>query len=255
MNRDEYRVMYTVEDRHWWYAAMRTTMVNLLKSHLPGMNGRQPRILDAGCGTGGMLLRLQSLGEAVGVDISDDAVQFCRQRGFGVDQVGYGSLDNLPFADAAFDAVVSLDVLCMLPDDRPGFAEIARVLRPGGVLLLNLPALQRLYSEHDLAVRSVRRYTRRGVRRKLEAAGLRVAKLSYANTMLFGPAAAVRLAKRLQGGFSHKMTDRALAKSDLTPPPEPVNRLLTTIYAAEGRLLQRVNLPIGLSIVAVATKP
>ncbi len=254
MNRDEYRVMYLIEDDFWWYTGMRTSMLDLLRSYLPSTNGRRPRILDAGCGTGGMLTRLRSLGDAVGVDISPDAIAFCRARGLGAEVVSLGSIESLPFPADHFDAVVSLDVLCDLVDDRAGFAELARVLRPGGILLLNLPAFQRLHSEHDLAVNNLRRYTRREVRRKLTAVGLRPLKLTYANTLLFAPAALVRLAKRWAAHAALRGR-REAARSDLTPPPAPVNRALAALFTAEGRLLRHVNLPIGLSVVAVARKP
>lgn len=255
MNRDEYRVMYEIEDDFWWYTGMRASMLRLLRAYMPETPGRRPRILDAGCGTGGMLVHLRELGEAVGVDISEEALHFCRLRGLGPERARHGSIDALPFPEASFDAAVSLDVLCDLVDDRPGFAELARVLRPGGILLLNLPAYQRLHSEHDLAVNNLRRYTRRAVRRKLAEAGLRPVRLTYANMALFPPAALVRLAKRARNGYHDGHRDREQAHSDLVRPHPLVNRALGALFTAEGRLIQRVNLPVGLSVVAVAQKP
>ena len=157
--------MFDAEETQWWYAGMRAISMALLS---PALAARPESawILDAGCGTGNNLLHLSRLGRAVGVDLSDDALRFCRIRGVSAAKA---DLLALPFADAAFDCVTSFDVLYhrWVEDDRAAVAELARVLRPGGVLLLRVPALRALWGAHDEAVHSRHRYTRGEVEARL----------------------------------------------------------------------------------------
>ena len=138
----------------------------------PGEPGGGRRLLDAGCGTGYNLLALGGLGRATGVDLSPDAIAFCRERGV---RALRGSVLQLPFADACFDAVTSFDVLyhAWVSDDRAAVAEMARVLRPGGVALVRVPALKALWGAHDVEVQSRHRYTRGELVALLEGCGLR----------------------------------------------------------------------------------
>ncbi|MBY0396020.1 MAG: class I SAM-dependent methyltransferase [Thermoleophilia bacterium] len=241
--------MYRIEDDHWWYVGLRDLLVGPLREAAGG-DGPGPAILDAGCGTGRTLADLADR-RAFGLEFAAEAFRFLRSR--GVDRVARGSVCRLPFADGAFDAVVSADVLCCVgaPGDLEALREFRRVLRPGGVLLLNLPAYPWLMGRHDAAVHTKRRYTRPVLRALLESAGLTVRACSYRNTLLFPVAAAVRLAQRLapagRGGP---------ARSDLSRPSGPVNRLLTLPLLLENRLVRAgAVLPFGLSVYARATRP
>ena len=185
VNLAEYQRMYEAEERQWWYAGMRALSLALLAGPLTGLarSGRTPLILDAGCGTGNNLRHLARYGRAVGVDISEQALLFCRSRGVAAARA---ELLALPFPDGRFDCVTSLDVIYhrWVPDDAAAVREMARVLRPGGLLLLRVPALRALWGAHDEAVHSRHRYRRSEVRRLLEGAGLSVLRATYANTVL-----------------------------------------------------------------------
>jgi SAM-dependent methyltransferase len=155
---------------------------------------------------------------------------------------------GLPFEDGSFDLVTSFDVLChrSIPDDLVPLREFARVLRPGGRLLLNLPAFPFLYSEHDRAVHTARRYRRGEVERKLVASGLEPLVVTYTNFFPFPPTAAVKLVRNLAGGRSGEH------RSDLVRVPAPLNRALAFLLGMESHLVGRVVLPFGTSVTALA---
>ncbi len=252
MKREEFAQMYRAEDRLWWYLALRRHVIAALDlARAPLANGGTlPRILDAGCGTGGMAARLRPYGQVVGVDLAPFAVSICRQER-GLRETAVASITDLPFADESFDYAVSLDVIsdAGTGNDALAVAELARVLRPGGRVCLNLPAYRWLAGEHDIAVETKRRYTKGEVRDLLTAGGFVIERVSYWNTALLPLVAASRAASRLRG------RDAAEAHSDVTVPTRPVNATLGAIAAWEGRLLQRLDLPTGSSLLAVARKP
>src|SRR5436309_7205316 len=210
MYPDEYRVMFEFEDDYWWYRGLRVLLKRLLAQYGPA-DQASAMILDVGCGTGGNLRVLQSYGHAIGVDISEQAIAFCRARGIPENQAFLASADELPFANSKFDLAVSFDVICNFADDAPAFSEIARVLKPGAPFIVGLPAYQWLWSVHDVAVGHKRRYNAYDLRQKLSAAGFEMERLSYANTLLLPPIAAVRLLGRRSKGNEQK------AHSDLVP--------------------------------------
>lgn len=246
MEPTEYEVLYRHEDGHWWYAGLH----DLVLRHLAELAGRtaRPRLLDAGCGTG-KLLAACTRHQAVGIELAPEAFPFLRQRGLA--NLVRGTICRLPFPDDSFDAVVSLDVLYHIaaPGDLMALRELARVVRPGGQVLLNLPAYEFLRSRHDVAIHTQQRYTCRQVAALFRAAGLRIHRLSYRNTLLFPAAAAVRLVRRWLPSRGEP------ARSDLHLPPPWLNSLLTWPLLLENRLLQRgLRLPFGLSIFGVGVK-
>jgi SAM-dependent methyltransferase len=249
MLKDEYRVMFQVEESFWWYVSMRRIIFTLLENYWPPPTTEgEKRILDAGCGTGAIMVRLHDYGIPLGTDLSTEALRYCRQRGLETNELLCGSVTSLPLSREQFDLVISLDVFCCLEDDRSAFAEASRVLKEGGMFLINLPAYGFLRSEHDLAVNIRHRYTAAELRQRLEAAGLVVGKITYVNTLLFPLAATVRLLKRLLYDPS------AIPHSDLSPPPGCLNLLLTETMSLEAKLVRRWNLPFGLSVVGIAYK-
>lgn len=259
--------MYEVEDRHWWYRGMRHNLYALLSHHWDWQNQPQPLILDAGCGTGANLQQLLSgfgnrlnTQQAFGFDLAGEALQFSVQRGLQ-GHLAQGSITQIPFASDSFDIVISFDVLNNLPDDSAGFSEVGRVLRHGGLFIVNLPAYQFLYSEHDLAIRGQRRYNAKLVAQRLGEAGMRVERQTYLNTLLFPPAALVRLLKARKVTARPELitaaeSSEANVHSDLTPPHPVINRVLETVMSAESQLLAKtnLNLPFGLSIMTLARK-
>jgi ubiquinone/menaquinone biosynthesis C-methylase UbiE len=191
MERTEYAVMAAVEDRHWWYGGMRAIAAALLDSVYQGRGDLH--ILDAGCGTGGNALFLRRYGQVVGIDLAAEALDLGGQRLPGA--LARGSVLELPCADAIFDLVTSFDVLYhrAVPDERQALRESARVLRPGGRLLIRLPAYEFLRSKHDRAVHTRRRYTAGAARLLLQASGFAVERCSYVNSLLFPLPLAQRL--------------------------------------------------------------
>jgi len=246
MHSDEYRVMFEIEDGYWWYQGLRVLLRDLLARYAPP---RDARILDAGCGTGANLQMLQAYGCAIGVDIAEPAIHFCRARGIPRDRALIASVTDLPFTAHHFDLAVSFDVICNIADDVSTFAEIARVLKPGARFIVQLPAYQWLWSAHDVAVGHQRRYTARMTREKLTHAGFEVERILHINTLFLPFVAIERLIRR------RALHNGNAVHSDLQMNlPRAVNASLAALYRAEARLAARVNLPVGLSILAIARK-
>jgi SAM-dependent methyltransferase len=246
VNLAEYQRMYDAEERQWWYAGMRALSLALLAGPLSqrALASGPLTILDAGCGTGNNLVHLATYGKALGVDLSEEALVFCRTRGVAAARA---QLLALPFADARFDCVTSLDVIYhrWVTDDAAAVREMARVLRPGGLLLLRVPALRFLWGAHDEAVHSRHRYRRGEVKRLLEGAGLTVLRATYANTILLPLVAARRGLDRVTGREG----------SDVGFLPGPLEWAFRSVLRAEARLVKRVSLPLGTSVLALARKP
>jgi SAM-dependent methyltransferase len=234
--------MFEAEEGQWWYTGQRAIAMALLEPDLSPATSR--RLLDVGCGTGVNLVHLARLGRAVGIDLAADAVAFCRERGVRAVRANAASL---PFADGRFDAVTSFDVIyhAWVADDRAAVAEMARVLRPGGVLLLRVPALEALRGAHDVEVQSRHRYTRGELRGLLETAGLRVLRATYCNSVLFPLLLARRTLDRLLGR----------AGSDVAFLPAPLEWAFRRALLAEATLIRRgFSLPLGASVVALARR-
>lgn len=234
--------MFEAEEAHWWYAGMRSISFGFLNSR--ATLGETGRLLDAGCGTGNNLVHLGQRGHAFGLDLSEEALRFCRTRGV---VVARGSVLSLPFRDDAFDLVTSFDVLYhrWVADDRAAVVELARVLRPGGLLLLRLPALEWLRRAHDEAVHTRHRYTRGEVRALLAAAGLELVCDTYCNTLLLPVVALRGLADAFFGPQD----------SDLAPVPRPLAAFFAACLGIESWLVRHVSLPLGASVVTLARKP
>ena len=246
MNVAEYQRMYEAEESQWWYAGMRALSLALLADPLSRLarEGRATRILDAGCGTGNNLLHLARYGRAVGVDLSEEALAFCRTRGVAAARAG---LLVLPFPDGAFDCVTSFDVIYhrWVDDDAAAVREMARVLRPGGLLLVRVPALRWLWGAHDEAVHSRHRYRRPELRQVLEGAGLEVVRATYANTLLLPLVAARRALDRFTGRQG----------SDVGFLPGPLEWAFRSVLRGEALWMRRHSLPLGSSVFALARKP
>jgi SAM-dependent methyltransferase len=243
MNLEEYARMFEAEETQWWYAGMRGISFAILGgADTPSDPGR--RILDAGCGTGNNLAHLRARGRPVGIDVSEEALRFCRSRGVTAARAG---LERLPFPDACFDWVTSFDVLYHrgVTDDRAAARELARVIRPGGLLLVRVPALKALWGAHDEAVHSRHRYTRGEVVDLLRGAGLELVRATYANTLLLPLIAARRTLDRLTGRHG----------SDVGFLPAPLEWAFGGALRLEAWLLRRFSFPLGASVVALGRKP
>jgi SAM-dependent methyltransferase len=239
---EEYARIHRHEADHFWYQGVHALFAGALRAE-----PRRARILDAGCGTGGLIRSLErSAPDArfVGFDLSPLALRFARERGHR--DLARASIERVPFRDGSFDAVVSADVLyhAGVLDDAAALRELARVVRPGGAVLLNLPAHPGLRGAHDAQIHTARRYSRADVRRLAAAAGLEVEKLRWFNCALLPAALLVRVLSR--GGP---------ARSDVSLPAAPLNALLSAWLRMEAWWTLRLPLPIGLSLFAVLRRP
>jgi len=247
MQASEYHTMRAVEDTYWWYVGLRTLVVRQAQHMLH--KECSARVLDAGCGTGGAMEVLhQAVAHStlVGVDVSPTAVVFTTQRNVGA--VAQASVESLPFAGEVFDLVISLDVLYMKEvDDRRALGEFSRVLKPGGSLLVNLPACEFLQGQHDMAMHTGRRYTKSKVRTLLSEVGFAVELLTYWNTTLFPVLALWRPLSRVWANAQQP-------RSDLKRLPGLVNRILTWLILGEIAIAPYMPWPFGSSVFGVARK-
>jgi SAM-dependent methyltransferase len=242
MTPDELHAMLSRDDEHWWYRGRRLVLRAELE-RLPLEPGA--RLLDAGCGSGRTLDELARYGRVSGVDLSPDAVETARKRGH--DDVQVARVEELPFADGTFDVVTCLDVVEHTPDDRATLAELRRVTRPGGLLLVTVPAYQALWSQHDEVNLHFRRYDSSSLRAAARSARWHVVTDTHFNSLLLAPAAAVRLVQRHRRAHPH-------SDLDLTPPA--LNGVLELPLRLESRLVAMgTRLPAGLSLLAVLRRP
>jgi SAM-dependent methyltransferase len=230
-----YERLREMEDEHWWFRGRRAVIRALTER--AGSLPVEPRILDAGCGTGRNLVDYSERGRAEGIEPSETAVRFCRERGLDVSQ---GVLESLPYEDARFDLVFASDVLEHVEADVAALRELRRVAKTGAGLVVTVPAYTWLWSHHDDTHHHVRRYTRGLLARHARAGGWEPTFSSYFNSLLLAPIAVVRL---LQRGRP------AGGRSDYERTPALLNSLLERPMAAEARLLARGwRLPVGVSI-------
>jgi SAM-dependent methyltransferase len=232
----EFEAMLALDERHWWYRGRRRVLNAVLaRLDLPP----RARVLDAGCGSGRTLDDLARHGEAHGVELNPLGVEAARQRGH---EVREGPVEAIPYEDASFDLVTCLDVLEHTDDDVKALRELRRVARPGGSLVVTVPAHPRLWSRHDEVNGHRRRYTRRALREAARAAGWEVERETGFNVAYLAPAALVRLVRR--------STDSA--KSELAITPRRLDPLLELPLRAEAKLIgSGLDLPPGLSLLAV----
>lgn len=235
--------MRDLEDHYWWFIARRRLALSLLdQAALPAQT-----ILDGGCGAGALLAELATRGKAYGADISESAIRITRTR--GLHNLVQCDIQRAAFASETFDAILLCDVLEHVPDDNQAIAEAARMLKPGGLLIMTLPALGLLWSSHDEALGHLRRYGKRGVRRMIESMGLRVKKVSFGLSFLFPVAVVVRLVQRLTTFLGRRKPETGIIRV-----PPFVNELLVRLMDLENAVIKRFNLPIGVSLVVVAEK-
>ena len=235
------------EREHFWFRGFRRFVSPLLARASAGTPN--PRILDCGCGTGNNLRMLRAYGNACGIDLTFSGLAYARRN--GERQVAQASALMLPFSDDVFNLVTSFDVIYAFDDEMAAVAlrEMWRVLRPGGSLVLNVAALPMLRGNHSILGGEVQRYTRSGLRRHLERAGFEVRRLTYTNLAILPVVAAVRFAQRLRQG-GHELSD-----SEMTVPKAPVNLTLAALLAVESYALRVADMPLGSSLLTMATKP
>ena len=245
MRAEEYERMYSLENTYWWFQGRKEIVLQLLdrytrleKDHLS--------VLDVGCGTGLMLDALRRHARPVGVDFSDLAMKYCAQR--GIERLVCARVEALPFGDGSFDLLLALDLLEHLDDDAALMREMWRLCRPGGYLLISVPAYEFLWSNHDEALHHRRRYSRATLKQLIRATDFEVVRFTSAITVLFPPIVLFRLLQRL-------LKPQGAPQTHLIPLPPAINRFLIELLRLEARWLRRLDLPFGVSLLALLKKP
>ncbi|EZP51070.1 MULTISPECIES: class I SAM-dependent methyltransferase [unclassified Sphingomonas] len=239
MDRIVYDRMAAHDSTHWWYRARRDILSDYLTRYAALPAGA--RILEIGCGTGHNLPMLAQFGAVEAIEIDPAARAIASER-LGR-PVGDAPLPELPgVARGAYDLVAVLDVVEHIADDVAALRAMASLLKPGGKILIAVPAHQWLWSAHDVVNHHHRRYSKATLAKAITAAGLAPRKLTYFNSLLFPLAAAARIAGRLTGRDD----------SDDSPPAKPLNALFETIFRLERHAVGRVPMTPGVSIVTLA---
>jgi len=242
------------EDNHWWFASRTRALDAVLSRVLP--HTPDFRLLDVGCGAGNMIHHLSHYGQVKGLEIDPRPVKVARERGYDVDL--FDVTQPMPFDPGTFDAVTALDVVEHNEDDLAIFADSYRILKPGGHIIITVPALMWLWSHNDDINAHVRRYSATELGQKLEQTGFTVRRLTFNNFFVFPLAAALILLRRRTEAepelASHHLNEEEY-QVEMEPASPPVNAVLTMVGKIEAALIKYVNLPIGTSLIAVAQKP
>ena len=234
-----YHTLRDLQDRHWWFVGRRAIIETLIRRFvkLP----KSPRILEAGCGYGGNLEMLGKFGDLNAFEYEDEARAYASalsarpvEKGFLPDRVGF---DN-----DRFELIAMLDVLEHIQDDAGSLRALRERLSEDGSLLITVPAMPWLWSEHDEVHHHKRRYTKATLQKLLKESGYELVSTGYFNTLLFPLALLQRLAARIFR-IPHRVE---------TLPPRPLNGMLSRIFGFESRLVGRLPAPVGLSLYAVA---
>ena len=248
MESSFYQEHFASEDWDWWHQGRQRVLAAVLDDALgPRAQREDVDVLDVGCGTGSTTAFLGSHRRVVGCDFATEALGFSARR--GLSSLVQAGAERLPFTDRSFDVVLALDVLEHHDDDARVAKELARVARPGGVVLITVPAFSFLWGPHDVISHHRRRYRMPALIALLERAGLAIKLATYFNALLFPLVLAVQTARRLiRGGAAPRP-----ASDNPDRMPRAVNALLRETFAAEARWLPQHRFPLGVSALVVAT--
>jgi SAM-dependent methyltransferase len=244
MQQHTYAIMDRVEDKHWWFVGRRAILESFLRQIIqnPKSKIQNAKILDVGCGTGANLEMLSQFGSAEGVDVSDEALEFCRLKGLTAQK---GLAETLPYGDETFDITTALDVVEHLDDDILGLKEMFRVTKHGGYSLIFVPAFMWLWGVQDDISHHRIRYNKKQIVERLRQAGYSVERATYANWTFFAPILVGRTLMRVTG---------IKPESENNVNVSALNGIFGRLFGAERHLLSRFDFPFGVSIVVIARK-
>jgi len=242
------RATARAERAHFWFRGFRWFVTPIVRSAVDGR--ADARLLDCGCGTGANLQWLARFGTVYGFDLSEVGLRIARDAGRR--RVARASVTAAPFPAESFDLVASFDVLYALPDadERAAVAEMYRLTKPGGHVVVNVAAMDVLRGNHSVLSRELRRYSGERLRTLLSGAGFEVVRLTHTNQSLFLPMLAVRTLHRWRG-----LAEEPEAEQEITIPPAPINALMSGVLFLESLWLRMFNAPFGSSLLCLARKP
>jgi len=234
--------MHKNETVHWYFRAKYSIVLSILDR----LNLHRANLIDFGCGCGRMMQLLAQYGTVTGVDVSDEAIGYCREIGVQGKLV-HGNIERLSL-EGIYDAAVALDVLEHIEDDVLAAKNVFRALKPGASCIFTVPAFQSLWSEHDENLMHKRRYDRQGLITVLKSAGFSIVYCSYINFWLLIPIFLVRFCCRLLGVNRSAALENSL-------PAKPLNSLLYYLFSSERVFIRRkLRMPFGISIIAICKK-
>lgn len=244
MNTGRYQAIFDSEEQNWWYRGRRFLITFLIHEY---SKGNRTHILDIGCGTGKNIQMLSAFGKTYGVDIAEESIELCRKR--SIENVYRIKNNTYPFRANTFTLATCLDVLEHEKNEIKLLREAYRVLKPGGIFLLTVPADPKLWSRLDTDSHHIRRYTKNTFTRVLKQSKFTLLRVSYVNFVLYLPILFIRLFQRTGLG---KQTSWGI-RPDFEPPI--MNKLLEPIFKLDIRLLRYFSPPFGVSLFAVVQKP
>jgi SAM-dependent methyltransferase len=244
MDAEAYKEMIELQEEHWWFVARRDVIQSFIKMQMP--QGSGSKVLEIGCGVGGNVGLLSQSGQYRGIDMHKPAIDYCSEK-YPQFEFQCTRVEDIPleFGSNKFDSIYLLDVLEHIDDQVAILKSTQNYLTQSGKILLTVPAFKFLWSPHDEFVHHVRRYTKAGLKKVLEDSGYKVERISYFNSILFPLALIQRLGMRI---LNKKLN------THLSTPPTIVNWLFKVIFTQEAWILKRINLPVGLSIIAVVSQ-
>ncbi len=242
MNIDMYRIFFEIQKKHWWFVSKKKIVLDIIDRYI--VKDTDTKVLDIGCGSGLMLNALENVGQTFGMDMSDDAINFSKEIFNGKVKKGFLP-DQIPFDENFFGLITALDVIEHVDKDVDSLKGIRAHLTSGGRAVITVPAYMLLWSKFDELNEHKRRYALTELKTKLLQAGFTIEKISYYNTLLFPIVFLVRMLNNLLGRDG---------SSDIDIPSPAVNFVLEKIFGFEKYLLRFLNLPFGVSILAVVSK-
>ncbi len=240
MKKKFYEELYLLEEKHWWLVAKREISIKLLRSF---SGKKRLKILDIGCGTGKNIESFSKLGKTWGIDISPQAINYCKKR--GIKNIKLGNAEKTGYRTESFDVVTLLDVLEHV-DDNKTLKEIYRILKPKGILIVSVPAYQSLWSRWDEALHHKRRYNKKSLQMLFKENHLKLKKISYMFSFLLPPVFILRKIKSFLYSNDYP--------SDFRLAPPLINLIMLNISRIEHKLVLKNSVPFGTSIICVLSK-
>lgn len=241
MDKSYEQKYHKLEETNWWFQARKDIIIKLIDKI-----DKKSKVLEVGCSGGPLIKSLTNIGcpHVYGIDVSESSIQLCKKRGIKTAFVMDGA--KTTFDDETFDIIIASDVLEHIKKDRLALSEWRRILTPGGMLIIFVPAFNFLWSEHDIINKHYKRYSRKDLMHTLQKSGFFIKRSSYWNFFLFFPVTITRIFQQIL--LKKKGKDQLYA---LNPA---LNNFLLSLLKLENKYLKRFNFPLGVSVFAVAVK-